>query len=121
PIATPPQPGTAVNAEAPSIVSRINRRLSIARVCRAGGSSRSARIGRTEPMSLRIPGKRPHVKYFALQRGSGLPGAFQAAPAASSSDDESAAGVPGVAAPCVSVAVAVSRGVTKLTAQIAPV
>src|SRR5262249_25823333 len=39
PTATPPQPGTAVNAEAPSIVSRIYRRLSIARVCRAGGSS----------------------------------------------------------------------------------
>src|SRR5436309_4775249 len=32
PIATPPQPGTAVNAEAPSIVSRMYRRLSIARV-----------------------------------------------------------------------------------------
>src|SRR5438045_3518077 len=32
PIATPPQPGTAVNAEAPSIVSRIYRKLSIARV-----------------------------------------------------------------------------------------
>src|SRR5262245_19444690 len=31
PIATPPQPGTAVKAEAPSIVSRIYRRLSIAR------------------------------------------------------------------------------------------
>src|SRR5258706_1498315 len=72
PIATPPQPGTAVNAEAPSIVSRINRRLSIARVCRAGGSSRSARIGRTEPMSLRITGKRPRVKYFARQR-DGVP------------------------------------------------
>src|SRR6266446_3521836 len=32
PMATPPQPGTAVNAEAPSIVSRMYRRLSIARV-----------------------------------------------------------------------------------------
>src|SRR5712691_11381336 len=32
PMATPPQPGTAVNAEAPSIVSRIYLRLSIARV-----------------------------------------------------------------------------------------
>src|SRR6266566_10040001 len=32
PMATPPQPGTAVNAEAPSMVSRMYRRLSIARV-----------------------------------------------------------------------------------------
>src|SRR2546423_585282 len=31
PIATPPQPGTAVKADAPSIVSRMYRRLSIAR------------------------------------------------------------------------------------------
>src|SRR5207247_3582200 len=68
PLAPPPQPGTAVNAEAPSIVSRIYRRLSIARVCRAGGSSRSARIGRTEPMPLRVTGKRLRVKYFAVQR-----------------------------------------------------
>ena len=34
-----PQPGTAVNAEARSIVSRMKRRLSIARSCSAGGSS----------------------------------------------------------------------------------
>src|SRR5206468_7094262 len=54
PMATPPQPGTAVNAEAPSIVSRMYRRLSIARVWRAGGSSPGARIGRTEPIGLRI-------------------------------------------------------------------
>src|SRR3954463_9339996 len=39
PMATCPQPGTAVNEEARSIVSRMKRRLSIARSCSAGGSS----------------------------------------------------------------------------------
>jgi hypothetical protein len=36
PIATPPHPGTAVNAVARSMVERMNDRLSIARACRAG-------------------------------------------------------------------------------------
>ena len=38
PIAIPPHPGTAVNADARSIVSRMKLRLSIARECRAGTS-----------------------------------------------------------------------------------
>src|SRR6201990_1470774 len=39
PMATCPQPGTAVKEEARSIVSRMKRRLSIARSWSAGGSS----------------------------------------------------------------------------------
>ncbi len=47
PIITPPQPGTAVNDEARSIVSRMYFKLSIARPCNDDGitSSSSARIG----------------------------------------------------------------------------
>src|SRR5206468_10244929 len=42
PISTPPHPGTAVNAPARSIVSRMKRRFSIAWSCSAGGLVRSA-------------------------------------------------------------------------------
>jgi hypothetical protein len=42
PMASCPRPGTAVNEEARSIVSRMKRRLSIARSWSAGGVSRSS-------------------------------------------------------------------------------
>src|SRR5262245_21108197 len=67
PIPTPPHPGTAVKADAPSMVSRIYRRLSIALVCKAGGSSIAARIGRTQPIDSRLKSDRSDVKYFSLQ------------------------------------------------------
>src|SRR5277367_3637986 len=44
PMATPPQPGTAVNEPARSMVSRMNRKLSIAWVCSETGSARAARM-----------------------------------------------------------------------------
>ena len=50
PIATPPHPGTAVNEPARSMVSRMNRRLSIAWVCNETGSARVARMLRTVAM-----------------------------------------------------------------------
>ena len=57
PIATPPHPGTAVNDDARSIVSRINARLSIARPCNVDGSagsfpSTSGRIRSIELITL---------------------------------------------------------------------
>src|SRR5689334_3660252 len=51
PIATCPQPGTAVKEDARSIASRMKRRLSIARSCRAGGSSVSGFWKGTTAMS----------------------------------------------------------------------
>ncbi len=44
PTPTIPHPGTAVNDPASSMVLRMNRRLSIAWSCRAGGSSRCGRL-----------------------------------------------------------------------------
>src|SRR6476660_7719841 len=48
PITIVPQPDTAVNVAAASIVSRMNRRLSIARACISGGSG--GRSGSTRVM-----------------------------------------------------------------------
>src|SRR4029078_2140891 len=45
PIAIPPEPGTAVNDPARSIVSRMNRRLSIAWSCKRIGCEREAMRG----------------------------------------------------------------------------
>ncbi len=45
PIATPPQPGTAVKAVARSMVERMKDRLSIARACNAGAAAGSLGVG----------------------------------------------------------------------------
>src|SRR5579871_683596 len=47
PIVHPPQPGTAVTDPARSMVSRMNRRLSMAWWCSETGSRRGSRIGST--------------------------------------------------------------------------
>ena len=50
PIATPPQPGTAVNGVARSMVWRMNERSSMARSWRAGTGRLSGRRGVTDAM-----------------------------------------------------------------------
>src|SRR4051794_33524373 len=50
PMATPPQPGTPVNDPARSMVSRMNRRFSMACVCNEIGSFETARMGWAEAM-----------------------------------------------------------------------
>src|SRR5258705_12479784 len=55
PTATIPQPETAVNEPAASIVSRMKARLSIARTCSAGGSGAGARCkGVTDAMGAKV-------------------------------------------------------------------
>ena len=58
PNATTPHPGTAVNEPACSIVSRMKRRLSIARAERAGGSPGGRKFGTeaTPPSYPAAPG-----------------------------------------------------------------
>ena len=51
PVAIEPHPDTAVKLPARSIVSRMKRRLSIARAWISGGSACLGRIGRTFGMS----------------------------------------------------------------------
>jgi len=67
PIATPPQPGTAVNEPARSMVSRMNRKLSIACVCKETGSARGARMLRTVAMGPIIRDSLYGVKWKQFQ------------------------------------------------------
>src|SRR5687767_9543813 len=83
-MATCPQPGTAVKAEARSIVSRMKRRLSIARSCSAGGSSSCGllNVWTTAMPPPKVHPPPPTVKCFTKQSKSGRPGAlFYLAPA----------------------------------------
>ena len=71
PIATPPHPGTAVKDEARSIVSRMKRRLSIARPWSEGGSdSVSGSLERSGRIELITCGSYPRQgrfdKYLSL-------------------------------------------------------
>jgi len=67
PIATPPQPGTAVNSAARSIVSRMYRRWSAARASIGMGSDFAERRGLTKAMVGKIAGTADCVKYFTSQ------------------------------------------------------
>jgi hypothetical protein len=65
-----PQPETAVNDAALSIVSRMKRRLSIARACRAGGSPSSTgrkRVSLTTAIERTIRLFGNFVKNFIMQ------------------------------------------------------
>src|SRR2546421_4138829 len=69
PIATCPQPGTAVNDDARSIASRMKRRLSIARSCSAGGSTASGfwKGWTTAMLGEKYTRGGNHVKCFTVQ------------------------------------------------------
>src|SRR6266567_210137 len=71
PTATIPQPDTAVNEPAASIVLRMKARLSIARACNAGGSLGGGGLsGRTDVICVVYRAGWKYVKYFALQSPS---------------------------------------------------
>ncbi len=67
PIVTPPHPGTAVNEAALSMVSRMNRRSSMACVDMGTGLERRARTGPGHAMPEFIQDVLTHVKYFMVQ------------------------------------------------------
>src|SRR5689334_7989350 len=67
PIATPPQPGTAVKEPARSIVSRIKRRLSAARSSRGTRTGRGERAGSAGAMDYENTHSPEVVKFFAPQ------------------------------------------------------
>src|SRR5947209_9443226 len=67
PMATWPQPGTAVKDDARSIASRMKRRLSIARSCSAGGSSSVGFWkGRTTAMLLENTSRRHYCQVLCI-------------------------------------------------------
>src|SRR5207253_670803 len=67
PITTSPQPETAVKVPARSIVSRMKRRLSIARSCISGGVVWGGRRGITGGMARMVEGGCGGSKYFVIQ------------------------------------------------------
>src|SRR3954467_8778672 len=67
PMTTSPQPETAVNVPARSIVSRMKRRLSIARSCISGGVDCGGRRGITGAMAIIVGVRCGGSKYFEMQ------------------------------------------------------
>src|SRR5947209_14507603 len=67
PMTTSPQPDTAVKVPARSIVSRMKRRLSIARSCISGGVECGGRRGITGGMARMVEGGCGGSKYFVMQ------------------------------------------------------
>lgn len=75
PMTISPQPDTAVNVAARSIVSRMNRRLSIARACTSGGGADGRRGGAEVDIRCIMTSMGDVGKYFARQR-TAAPAAF---------------------------------------------
>src|SRR5688572_14449235 len=67
PMATSPQPEMAVNAPARSMVSRMKRKLSIARACISGGSGECVRSKVMRGMKKKVATGDKTSKFFAAQ------------------------------------------------------